>query len=739
MRIALSGGQKTINITTAIESKIQSGGDDLVTLPSIDDLIEYIDCGYKIDRVLISEQSITGNGEVTDVATIRNTINGICRLLHSKEHDAKVVFFTSYNDLAEIIYDESLEVRANSIIILKDKPYSTSFFIEILTSELDKINREWVYVPHSNEEDEWETDSEEEDTTEEWEDSAEDTTESDGEAEQWDDFDEFDTDEEQESNEEDTTEAWDNIGGQGLEDDGEWDDGEFDTDDAETDEETEEDRDDTVERIDMASIEDAIGKIEDDVQSDIWDDTDNVEEEDTAGEWDDIDEEPEHDEEHNEVDAVWEEDSNDSDEWEDSSNEIEEQEGNWDDDEIEEETTSEDTAWEDTADEEEPVKTSDPIENVWEETGEEQEVKEDIAEDTWEDDESTYANDEAYEISDSIHEEAYDDSQDQHNIDDIYKQAEEEDRSTPKVGVGFTGRSSRKRRASDQIVNIDGGISVSELAHRMESFASRGNAIAVLGNGGTGASSVVINMANFIASMGYSVLIVDADTLHRSQSYITKEAYNAIEAGSSDLMAAINSGAPVERFAKVVRPGVHLLSMWMGGDCVPIEDIIKQEKLTRFINSVKSSFNFTIYDIPFNTATTFLRDVVYTADNIVNVVDASNWGISKFMLDCCNIASEEMQETIFNRTEIIFNKFRGLDSVFGRKVKKLSDILRVMDDKVVDLTGVDSGMYFMNMHIVGKIDYDEKFDEQWFSNKWYSDDKHGKEVFSQLVAETVLY
>lgn len=724
MRIALSGGQKTINITTAIESKIQSGGDDLVTLPSIDDLIEYIDCGYKIDRVLISEQSITANGEVADVTTIRNTINGICRLLHSKEHDAKVVFFTSYNDLAEVIYDESLEVRANSIIILKDKPYSTSFFIEILTSELDKINREWVYVPHSNEDDEWETDGEEEDTTEEWEDSTEDTTESDDEAEQWDDDfddDEFDTDEEQESNEEDTTEAWDNIGGRGLDDDGEWDDGEFDTDD----EVTEEDSNDTVERIDMTSIEDAIGKIEDDVQSDIWDNPDDTEKENTAGELDDADEEPEHEEEHDELDTVWEEDSN----------EIAEQESNWEDDTAEE-NTADDSVWEDTTDEDEPVKTDDPIENVWEET---EEANEGIAEDAWEDDASNYANDEAYAISDSIHEEAYDDSQDQHNIDDIYKQAEEEDRATPKVGVGFTGRASRKRRASDQMVNIDGGISVSELAHRMESFASRGNAIAVLGNGGTGASSVVINMANFIASMGYSVLIVDADTLHRSQSYITKEAYNAIEAGSSDLMAAINSGAPVERFAKVVRPGVHLLSMWMGGDCVPIEDIIKQEKLTRFINSVKSSFNFTIYDIPFSTGTTFLRDVVYTADNIVNVVDASNWGVSKFMLDCCNIASEEMQETIFNRTEIIFNKFRGIDSIFGRKVKKLSDILRVMDDKVVDLTGVDSGMYFMNMHIVGKIDYDEKFDDQWFSNKWYSDDKHGKEVFSQLVAETVLY
>lgn len=725
MRIALSGGQKTINITTAIESKIQSGGDDLVTLPSIDDLIEYIDCGYKIDRVLISEQSITANGEVADVTIIRNTINGICRLLHSKEHDAKVVFFTSYNDLAEIIYDESLEVRANSIIILKDKPYSTSFFIEILTSELDKINREWVYVPHSNEDDEWETESDDVDTTEEWDDNTENTEESDEEAEQWDDDfddDEFNTEEEQESNDEDSTEAWDNIGGKGLEDDGEWDDEEFDTEEADS---TEDEDEDTAEKIDMASIEDAIGKIEDDVQSDIWDNTE--------------DEEQELEEEHSELDTVWEEDSDDSDKLEDNSNEIAEHESDWNDDEIEEENTSDDTAWEDTADEEWSVETADPIESAWEDTEEEQEVKEDKTEEVWEEDESTYADEEAYAINDSIHEEAYDDSQDQHNIDDIYKQAEEEDRATPKVGAGFTGRSSRKRRASDQMVNIDGGISVAELAHRMESFASRGNAITVLGNGGTGASSVVINMANFIASMGYSVLIVDADTLHRSQSYITKEAYNAIEAGSSDLMAAINSGAPVERFAKVVRPGVHLLSMWMGGDCVPIEDIIKQEKLTRFINSVKSSFNFTIYDIPFNTATTFLRDVVYTADNIVNVVDASNWGVSKFMLDCCNIASEEMQETIFNRTEIIFNKFRGIDSIFGRKVKKLSDILRVMDDKVVDLTGVDSGMYFMNMHIVGKIDYDEKFDEQWFSNKWYSDDKHGKEVFSQLVAETVLY
>ena len=85
-------------------------------------------------------------------------------------------------------------------------------------------------------------------------------------------------------------------------------------------------------------------------------------------------------------------------------------------------------------------------------------------------------------------------------------------------------------------------------------------------------------------------------------------------------------------------------------------------------------------------------------------MDYSNWGITKFMLDCCNIASEEMQETIFNRGQkILLNRcVKGRNSFLGRRVKGFTDILRILDDKVIDLTGIDSGMYFTNMHIIGE-------------------------------------
>ena len=57
----------------------------------------------------------------------------------------------------------------------------------------------------------------------------------------------------------------------------------------------------------------------------------------------------------------------------------------------------------------------------------------------------------------------------------------------------------------------------------MESFASRGNGIVVTGcRWDWSKHYIALNMANFIASIGYSVIIVDMDTKHRAQSYMSK-------------------------------------------------------------------------------------------------------------------------------------------------------------------------------------------------------------------------
>lgn len=665
MRISISGGIKTINISNAIQSKIESGGDDIVTLSSIDELIEYIDCGYNIDRIILIEQAITEDGSINDMGEIRGIINNISSIISAKQPKAKVVFLTKYDDLADIIYEESLSVRGNSIIVIKQPPYAANFFIMLATEELDNIDSELTYTPgtlNNNDEEEWEQPD-------------------DAEAEQ---VDNLDLELLRELAKEDTA-------GSEEESNMQWDDDAFD-DDSGDKEIKDEIQEDTLENDSTAEV------------SDEWED-ENTDTDDVSST-----EEAEH--LNNDVSVGM--------EWEDTvedSSDIDEQ---WEDDEV----STEETEQVSSINEDEIYSSNN---NVQLEGTHDR--LEDIASDTLytaEDDTSRQLDNEAiYKKEESSTDDA------------LYTQNDREAK-----GMFSTSRLNRKQRAQsyDGIkLNIDGGITTTELAHRIESFASRGNSIVVTGSGGTGVSTIVLNMANFIASLGYSVLIVDMDTMHRTQSYITKQSYNSIEAGDSSLMTTINSGSPAERYAKVVRPGIHLLSMWMGGDCVPVGDIIKREKLPRFINSIKSSYNFAIYDIPFEYATTVLQDVIYTADNIVNVVDCSNYGISKFMLDYCNIASEEMQEALFNRTEIVFNKFRGLDTVMGRKVRKFTDILKILDDKVIDLTSTDSGIYFSNMHIVSKLDYDDRFEEQWFGNKWYSDTPEGRAIFGQLVGDIILY
>lgn len=721
MKIAITAGSKTINITKAVESKIEAGGDDVVTLSSLDDLIEYIDCGYRLGRIVIAEQALTDNGEVNSEDTIRDRVNNISSVISSKQRDAKTVFLTGYDDLADVIYEESLAIRADSAIVVKERPYSTSFFVSLMTDDLQKIDGELIYKPKA-------------DKNIEWEDEGENSSDSDKDIgdELGYDFVGYESeDEDSRAVEEHTSDIdWTEgiEGNTALEDnnedteweesstDDEWDDGTLENEGYE----------------DKAEL----------VKETPWDDDDIVEEE--IGSTDEIEN----------ISTVVEEEqlSSLSDEtysgWDNGTNNDEEGwEGTGIGNQIYEdntETQSEDTDWDDSIYEQNNSSTEDTT----------------VASDNSGTINDRFNVDEIY--GNAVHEEKvitpvggsqnlqrastdiYKESEKDKIIENVYKEEEEEDTETKgRIGTGFVGKRKKKvskLRSSDGIiVGIDGGITTSELAHRMESFASRGNSIVVTGNGGTGASAVALNMANFIASLGYSVIIVDMDTQHRAQSYITKEAYNAIEAGSSDLMSAINSGSPAERFARIVRPGIHVLSMWIGGDCVPVEDIIKREKLTRFINSVKSKYNFTIYDCPFNSAVGFLQDITFTADNIVNVVDYSSWGITKFMLDCCNISSEEMQETIFNRTEIIMNKAVGNNRILGRNIKKTRDILRILDDRVVDLTGVDSGMYFSNMSIVGEIQYDRNFEEQWYGDKWYSDTVEGKTLFAQLVATTVLY
>ena len=272
----------------------------------------------------------------------------------------------------------------------------------------------------------------------------------------------------------------------------------------------------------------------------------------------------------------------------------------------------------------------------------------------------------------------------------------------------------------------------------LDAFASRGNSIVVTGCGGCGASTVAYNLANTIANIGYTVLLVDMDTEQRAQSYISKDNYNCVDHDGANLMAALNSSSGINAHVSIVRPGFRLLTMGLGGDILTLEKMLEKHKLSRFINLAKTSHNFVIYDLPFKSAVGCASDVTFMADNLVVVMDSSNWGITKTMISLCNIETDDMQDTIFSKGQLLYNKYRGFNKVMGRKVKSAIDISKVMDTKVLELSGDDPGYYFQMMHVCGIINDDRDFESGWFGETQYSDTQKGQHIFIELLKNIVL-
>ena len=279
---------------------------------------------------------------------------------------------------------------------------------------------------------------------------------------------------------------------------------------------------------------------------------------------------------------------------------------------------------------------------------------------------------------------------------------------------------------------------MTQLQNELKPFANRGNSIVFTGCGGCGTSILAYSTAKLASVLGFNTLLVDMDTEGRAQDYISRDNYISMNTDGASLMAAINSGASVESNVTKPNPGLSLLTMGIGGDTAPVNDIIHKEKISRFVNAAKSKYHFVIYDIPFKDATSYLSEITYNADNLAFVIDASNWGMTKAMINTCNIPSEEMQSTIFNKSQIIFNKYRGMQEFMGKKIRNMQDVLRITDDKVMELVGEDIGCYFSDMSIVGVINEDPNFEMGWFNTKQYVDTQAGQMMFCNLLRNIVL-
>ena len=178
--------------------------------------------------------------------------------------------------------------------------------------------------------------------------------------------------------------------------------------------------------------------------------------------------------------------------------------------------------------------------------------------------------------------------------------------------------------------------------------------------------------------------------------------------------------------------------MGLGADATAFEDIIIKDKLSRFATMAKTGSQFIVYDIPFKDAVESAAPIIYSADNLVINVDTSNWGITKALVGIGNIESEDFEDCLFSRGQLLFNRYAGMNRLFGNKINKLDNIPKLMDKQMFELLGRETGLNFKDMDIAGLINEDPKFEYGWYEKVQYSDTTEGMDMFIELLKNIVL-
>ena len=849
MKVLLSGGVKTDNILMAIQKKFLSSGDEFIVEKFIDDVGSIYARGDYFDKAIITEQSITREGSITDENEIRQRINNFAIENSRRQRKALFVFLTQREEMANIIYEEILPILNFSSVVYKHPPYSVQFFVTLVLKDVKQLPEDIVFKPAAVTSDiEYSHDLVEEEETENTiqsevaanalfnqpmnginsdfssNDDSEDLGMPDGFFDELDELDDSTTDEYDNQQGSDTSYEefsdsdtnYDNSYNE-YEDNHSFDEAEVTSDEnlntsisnGYTDNYSEENlgENNISEEFDTDSNKPEYSDTNSEYES--FDNTDGQDISETYTEYND---ETNDVEDSNVNDYTGSDEDNMSQQYNDDRNNNNQYEDNmssnflpgFDEDDYSDDENQQDLysgyteetdnlsqgngmnnntdfsddafGFDDNDYQQEGINNAHPVNNqsgafgfdnndyqqgefnnahpvnnqsgafdqpgMYDDSnGQSNNFGANIGFD-----QSDYVQDADNRINNPI-----DNSAQMNNVPGGF--------ATPAKGLlgkaKFFGKKTQvtKKFGGNNNANVvnDSGANISnesingkqtanvnKVRNNIKAFAARGNSIVVTGCGGCGTSTIAYNLANIICQLGYTVLLVDMDTDGRTQNYISRVNYESMESDGANLMAAVNSSTGLNNQMSVVKQGFHLLTMGIGADVAPVEELLHKEKLGRFINMAKVQHNFVIYDIPFNKATTFLSDVTYGCDNIVLAVDSSNWGITKMMLNVCNIASEDMQDTIFNRAQVVFNRYRNLNKVFGKKIRTASDIMKVVDDKVLDLIGDDPGFYFQKLTISGIINDDPAMEDGWFENVQYSDTRKGQNVFLELLQNIVL-
>lgn len=157
MKVLLCGGEKTINIKSALKARFKNGELDIQHINSITELQGYLNRGEYTDRLVLFAKGLTDDGEITDENEIRRRLYDLVEIIKSQfSRESTIVFSAESAEMAEIIYEETVEFVSRSIIIIKKNKFRADLLARMASASLDAIDSELVFVRQNkqNEEDE---------------------------------------------------------------------------------------------------------------------------------------------------------------------------------------------------------------------------------------------------------------------------------------------------------------------------------------------------------------------------------------------------------------------------------------------------------------------------------------------------------------------------------------------------------------------------------------------------------
>ena len=803
MKILICGGKKGEILVSAIKKKFSDGSIDFDTEYYLSDIDDYLNRGGSFTRIIVTAQGIDRDDEHKgDFQDNMANISELVRVLEERQPKADALFILGegQEDLVDIAYDGCYKLgdRARVLKITGDIKLTVNFMIKACILPFDRMENdvignliyrgsnvssienntsveidnnftEMTRVADLDEPDGFETEDDFENDSDEFDNDFGDDFDDFGEIEQPEEFDntednssnnnltddsdslsedteqseldtsELDTLDSDEQQEEDGLDGIDFSGFNDLGDDSGT---ESETDDSQDDSDSQDDLDD----IDFSGFNDGLSEDSGITELDSLDNNDSSDNNDLdlSGIDDLFDDTEDNESELGSEDSDDQENSSDSFE-DDSLLDIPVDDNEFTGDSFENDFESEEPK-------EEPESEDDDIETSEDNNYEdENSIANDLfdIDDTSSEEDST---DEMFEVDteeDSTDSFEDDEEQETENVstEDVNNiSSNNSNTSAPNKRRGLFGRVKESRpKQNQQATQPQAGFNkLDELRKMLDTYNRRGHCMVVSGASNSGSTTLAGNIANVVASLGYTVAIVDFDLSKRGQTYLSRDAFLAVNSGdnySETLVKVINNkNSNISANSAIVKAGLNLFGTNVEEDTPDISKVVKsQDKLRDFIYNLKSIYNFIVFDCPLDYLETHLAELEIGADSLVLNVEPTNKSLLEFTMKLVNISDYRISRDIFNRAKIVVNKSNSSSGkVLGKKYSNYLNMMSLLDQHIYDVTGHETGGMFTRLRVVSSLPVIANLDSYIYNRGYFSDTREGKEMYLRVLSDILI-